>query len=189
MKRYSKGQYGYRNYHKRTELLKVFIGAVLIIVQLVARSFADNTAVKNTLTVMAILSVLPTANIAAPLLASWKYHSLPLPLAKKVSSFELDGTVLYDLIISSKEQLLPMDVILVQADEIIAFCTSRQSDARKAEQYLKQMLNKHELNQNVKVFLDEHSFLKRLSSLKKKEEIVHPEQIDSAVWLLKSLSM
>lgn len=189
MKRYSKGQCGYRNYHKKTELLKVLLGAVLIVAQLVARSFTDSPSVKNALTVMAILSVLPTANIAAPLLASWKYRSLSLPLAKKVSAFEENGTILYDLIISSKEQLMPMDVILVRSDEIFAFCTSKQAEAQKAEQYLKQMLDKHDLDQNVKVILDEHSFLKRLSNLKKKEELVHPERIDTAVSLLKSLSM
>ena len=87
MKRCLKGQSGYRDYHKKKELLKVLIGAVLIIIQLIFREFADSTALKNTLTVMAILSVLPVANIAAPLLASFKYLSLSPMLEKKASAY------------------------------------------------------------------------------------------------------
>ena len=56
MKKYNKGQYGYRNHHKKVETGKVAFGAAMIIAQLIARYFVDNTAWKNILTVMAILS-------------------------------------------------------------------------------------------------------------------------------------
>ncbi|MGC6178020.1 O-linked GlcNAc transferase-like protein [Lacrimispora sp. 38-1] len=189
MKRYSKGQPGYRDYHKKKELLKVLIGAALIVIQLIFRKFADSTALKNTLTVMAILSVLPAANIAAPLLASFKYRSISSMLEKKASAYEEKGVLLYDLIISSKEQLLPMDVILVKPDEIYAYCTAGKSDSDKAEQYIKQMLSQHKLDYNVKVIFDENSFFKRLSSLKPKEKKEDNDRSDQAVSLLKSLSM
>ena len=67
MKKYAKGQYGYRDYRKKKEILKVCFGAVMILIQLGARFLTDNEAWKNILTVMAILSVLPTANVASPL--------------------------------------------------------------------------------------------------------------------------
>lgn len=70
-----KGQYGYRNYHRNLQLAKVIFGGAMILVQLGARKFTDNQAAKNILTVMAILSVLPTANVASSLLASWIYKT------------------------------------------------------------------------------------------------------------------
>ncbi len=189
MKRYSKGQSGYRDYHKKKELLKVLIGAALIVIQLIFRKFADSTALKNTLTVMAVLSVLPAANIAAPLLASFKYRSLSPMLEKKASAYEEKGVLLYDLIISSKEHLLPMDVILVMPDEIYAYCTAGKADSDKAERYIKKMLSQHKLDYNVKVIFDENSFFKRLSSLKPNEKDEANGSSDQAVTLLKSLSM
>ena len=65
MKKYDKGQYGYRNHHKKAETGKVAFGAAMIIVQLAARNFVDSTAWKNILTVMAIVTVLPAANLAS----------------------------------------------------------------------------------------------------------------------------
>lgn len=189
MKRYSKGQSGYRDYHKKKELLKVVIGAALIVIQLILREFAGSTTLKNTLTVMAILSVLPSANIAAPLFASFKYRSLSPILEKKASAYEEKGALLYDLIISSREQLLPMDVTLVMPDEIYAYCTAGKADSDKAEGYIKQMLSQQKLNYNVKVIFDENSFLKRLSSLKPKEKNEDNGRTEQAVALLKSLSM
>ena len=70
-----KGQYGYRDYHRKIQLMKVLFGAAMILVQLLARNFTENQAARNVLTLMAILSVLPTANVASPLLASWKYKT------------------------------------------------------------------------------------------------------------------
>nr|WP_314461049.1 O-linked GlcNAc transferase-like protein [uncultured Clostridium sp.] len=189
MKRYLKGQSGYRDYHKKKELLKVLTGAALIVIQLIFREFAGSAALKNTLTVMAILSVLPAANIAAPLLASFKYRSLSPVLEKKASAFEEKGVLLYDLIISSKEQLLPMDVILVMPDEIYAYCTAGKADSDKAERYIKQMLSQHKLDYDVKVIFDENFFFKRLSSLKPKEKKEDNDRSGLAVTLLKSLSM
>ena len=71
----NKGEYGYRDSHKRVRVLLTGLLAAAILAQLFARSFTDNQAAKNILTVMAILTVLPMANMASPLIASWKYRT------------------------------------------------------------------------------------------------------------------
>ncbi len=42
-----KGQYGYRDYHKKMQIVKVLFGGAMILVQLLARNFTDNQAAKN----------------------------------------------------------------------------------------------------------------------------------------------
>ena len=64
--RRKKGEYGYRTYRRNVQLGEVAFGAAMILVQLAAREFTSTQAVKNVLTVMAILSVLPTANRGGP---------------------------------------------------------------------------------------------------------------------------
>ena len=88
-----KGQYGYRNYHQKAQAIKVAIGAALILAQLGARALTDQEAAKNILTVMAILSVLPTANLAAPHQASWKYRTPPRAFYDPCRALVQKGTV------------------------------------------------------------------------------------------------
>ena len=77
MKKKQKGEYGYRNFHIKSQAIKVFLCLLFIIVQLLARNFTQNQAAKNILTVMAIVSVLPMANIASPFLVSLRYENAP----------------------------------------------------------------------------------------------------------------
>ena len=72
---------------------------------------------KNILTVMAILSALPTANVAAPLLASIKYRTPNRSFYEQLSVYEGQVSVLYDLILTSKEQIMPMDGVIIQQEE------------------------------------------------------------------------
>lgn len=187
--RKEKGQFGYRNYHKKIQLMKVAFGAAMIILQLAARNLTDNEAAKNVLTIMAILSVLPTANVASPLVAAWKYHTPSDEFFKKVSCQESTGVILYDLIITSKEAIMPMDAVMVHPQGVFAYCTSAKIDAKKAEKYLNSMFTSHRLDPNVKVFKEEKAFLKRLESLKPSAQYEDDGSVDYAVNLLKNLSM
>lgn len=189
MKRYRKGQYGYRNYHRRTELGKVLSGAALILIQLLARAMADSSSWKNILTVTAILSVLPVANWASPLLASWKYKTLPEELYKKVSSHEGKSRMLYDLIITSREAIIPVDAAAVHPTGVYAYCTAKRLDTGKAECFLKDMFLSHQLKMDVRLILDEEEFLNSLSGLRPEAECRDDGSVERGITLLKSLSM
>ena len=126
-----KGQYGYRDYHKKMQIVKVLFGGAMILVQLLARNFTDNQAAKNVLTLMAILSVLPTANVASPLLASWKYKTGSRQLMEQIAGLEGTGIVLYDLIVTSKEMIIPLDVVMVHPNVVAAFSPFQKIDKKK----------------------------------------------------------
>ena len=111
--RRKKGEYGYREYRRKVQVGEGLFGAVMILVQLGARQFTDSQAVKNVLTVMAILSVLPTANVASPLLAAWRYKTPPRSFLERVQVYESKFPVLYDLILTSKEAIMPVDAAAV----------------------------------------------------------------------------
>ncbi|MFR2259558.1 MAG: O-linked GlcNAc transferase-like protein, partial [Clostridium sp.] len=90
-----KGQYGYRDQHKKSRALLTGLFAAAIIAQLIARQLASEQAAKNILTVMAILTVLPMANLASPLLASWKYRTADRSFYEKAHAYEEKCTMLY----------------------------------------------------------------------------------------------
>lgn len=189
MKRYRKGQYGYRNYHRRIELGKVLAGAALILIQLLARSMADSSSLKNILTVSAILSVLPVANWASPLLASWKYKTLNKELYKKACSHEGKSRMLYDLIITSRDAVMPVDVAAVHPTGIYAYCTAKRLDTGKAERFFKDMFLNHQMGLDIKLIQDEKEFFNCLSNLRPEAEYKDDGSVERGITLLKSVSM
>jgi len=184
-----KGQYGYRGYHRKTETAKVLFGAAMILVQLGARNFTDMEAAKNILTVMAILSVLPTANAASPLIAAWNCRTTSQSFYEKAKACEDKGILLYDLIITSKEQILPMDAVMIHQTGVFAYCTSQKADQKKAEDFLNEMFRTHQLEAKVNVIKDEAAFLKRINSLKPSGSWTAGTSADAESRLLKNLSM
>ena len=98
MKKIKKGDYGYRNHFKRKQLFIIALLALFIIAQLVGRSFTDNDSIKKILTVMAIVTVLPAANLASPLIAIFKYHTPEQAFHEAYMPYEEKFEVLYDLV-------------------------------------------------------------------------------------------
>ena len=189
MKKTEKGQFGYRTRRRRTETKKVLFGFAMIIVQLAARHFVDSSAWKNILTVMAILSVLPTANVASPLIASWRIRTPSEEFYRHVSAYEGKFTVLYDLIITSKDAIMPMDAVIIHPTGVYAYCTAAKLDVPKAERFFKEMFTGHKLDPNIKIIQDEKAFFHRLESLKPGAEYEDDGSVAYTAGLLKSLSM
>lgn len=185
----TKGQYGYREYHKKIQVYKILFGAFMIVAQLLARELTDNQSAKNILTVMAILSVLPTANVASPLLASWKYKTPPIDFYRMMNVHETEYHIMYDLIITSKEFIMPMDAVIVHPLGVYLYCTSPKVNAAKAEAFLNDMFIEHKLDPHAKVFLDEKGWKKRMDSLKPASEFTEDGSVEYTVNLLKNLSM
>ena len=109
MKKIKKGDYGYRNHFKRKQLFIIALLALFIIAQLVGRSFTDNDSVKKILTVMAIVTVLPAANLASPLIAIFKYHTPEQAFHEAYMPYEEKFEVLYDLVLTTPEDVIPSD--------------------------------------------------------------------------------
>lgn len=184
-----KGQYGYRDNHRKQQLLWVILFLAAIIVQLLARYFTTSSSVKNILTVMAVLTVLPMANLASPLLAGWRYKTPAEDYHQKMVPYEEKCTILYDLIITSKEYVLPMDAVAVHPGAVIGYCTNPKVDVKKAEAYLNEMLKGNKLDANAKVIKEETTFLRRLENLKPATEYEDDGSLPYVIQLMKNLSM
>lgn len=184
-----KGEYGYRNSHHKIEGAKVLFGIAAILVQLGARQFTEQEAMKNILTVMAILSALPTANVAAPLLASIKYRTPGIDFYQKLSAYEPQMSVLYDLMITSKEQIMPMDGVIVHPTGVYCYCSHSKIAVNKAEKFFHDLFCAHRLDPHVKVLVDEKGFFKRADALKPAKDYEDDGSVGYTIQLLKDISM
>lgn len=184
-----KGEYGYRDSNRKMRLLIVLVLCAAIIIQLLFRYLTTNQAARNILTVMAILTVLPMANMASPMIASWRYRTPSETFYKKVSAYESRFPMVYDLVITSKDAIMPMDAIAIHPIGVFAYCTNPKADTEKAEQFLNSMLSGHKLKPHAKVITDENAFFRRLDNLKPEIEYEDDGTVPYVESLLKSLSM
>ena len=150
---------------------------------------ADSLHVGHFLTVMAILTVLPMANLASPLLASLKYRTSERAFYEKARAYEGKCTMLYDLIVTTKEQILPLDAVAVHPNGVFAFCSNEKTDLSKAEKAVNALFQANKLDPNVKLIRDPHAFFRRLDSLKPASEYEDDGVVAYAAALMKNLSM
>lgn len=184
-----KGTYGYRTAHKKRQLMFVLLFLAAIGAQLILRHFVSAQIYRNLITISAILTVLPMANLASPLVVSWRIKEVSEELHKKCLPYEDKFPVLYDLIITSNDLILPVDVAVVHPSGVYLYCPNKSIDKKKAEKFLNEMLTGWKLDGNAKVMNEEKNFLRRLSELKTVTEEEDDGSAPHVVKLLKSLSM
>ena len=160
-----KGSFGHRAFYKKKQGFFVGIFLAAIIAQLIARSMTDWEAMKNVLTVSAILTVLPMANLASPLLVMLRIPSMSRELYEKCRQSGQEERLLYELVITSKDLILPVDAVLIHPSGTICYCPKKDISTKKAEEYLNGMLGKWKLNKNARVITEERTFLKRLGAM------------------------
>lgn len=184
-----KGEYGSRDHSRRVRLAITAALAAAVFTQASARFLTDSQAAKNILTVMAILTVLPMANMASPLLASWKYRTPGRDFYEKIHPWEEKTVILYDLVLTTKEQVIPADAAAVHPRGIFLYAPDTKLDLQKAEKGLQALFSANRLDIKIRLIRDESAFLKRLESLKPADEYEDDGTVSGAVSLLKSLSM
>lgn len=188
-KKIQKGDYGYRKAHKKRQMIIVGLFLLAIVAQLIARQLITWAALRNLVTISAILTVLPMANLASPLVAAWKIGETSEEVHGACAPYEEKFPILYDLIITSPEHIFPMDVAVVHPSGTYFYCSDPKANTKDAEKFLNEMLVKWKLDGNAKVMTVEKNFLRRLAGLKEVTEEDDDGSAPHVVKLMKSLSM
>jgi len=187
--RLEKGTYGYRTAYKKRQLFFVVLFLAAIGAQLILRNFIAEQIYKNLITISAILTVLPMANLASPLVVASRIPEVPEELHKACLPYEDKFPILYDLIITSNDLIMPVDAAAIHPTGVYLYCTGKNVDKKKAEKFLNEMLVGWKLDGNAKVMTEEKKFLRRLSELKAVTEDEDDGSRPYVLKLLKSLSM
>lgn len=161
-----KGHYGYRDVHKKTQIRNVAIFAVAIAAILIGRFFVTWEDLKKMMMITAILLVLPMANLASPMLVSWKFKTAPKEFYDAVKPYEQKFTVFYDLIITNTDLIMPIDAAVIHPTGLYLFCPDKKVDIKKAEKFINEILIGWKLDGNAKIMVEKKNYLNRLASLR-----------------------
>lgn len=165
MKKIEKGEYGYLNYRKKrlgivTLLCFCMVAAFFLIGYLTTKTR------NNIMTIMAILSVLPTAKFASSFLALLPHKAASKEQFERVKGHADKVKLLSDLVITTGEKTLPTLFMAIHNSSVCGYAEAENYDTAHAEKFLTKNLMANGQKATVKIFKDEKSFLNRLDAMK-----------------------
>ena len=175
-----KGEYGYRKYFKIKNGIMIGFFIIVILVLFIASKHTKEN-MSRILLVSSILMVLPMANLLSPFLVVFKYRSCEYDLVKPYLE---DKNFLFDIILTMKEQVMPLDIIYIDEEKIFSVL-SNKADKRKTEDFIKERMKLGGISVNVKV-CESINELKKFIKASQNEENNKLNEIRA---ILKSLSV
>lgn len=189
MKKIKKGDYGYRNHFKRKQLFIIALLALFIIAQWLGGLLQTMSLSKNSDGPWRSVTVLPAANLASPLIAIFKYHTPEQAFHEAYMPYEGKFEVLYDLVLTTPEDVIPSDVTVVHPTGIYVYCINPKLNVKRAEAGLNELLKANKLDPNLKIVTSRSTFDKRIHSLKPASEYEDDGTVEYGVRVIKGLSM
>ncbi|MBF1261245.1 MAG: hypothetical protein HXM39_08145, partial [Lachnoanaerobaculum sp.] len=131
-----KGEYGYRKYFKIKNGIIIGFFVFIILLLFISSKLTKNADISRILLVSSILTVLPMANLLSPFLVVFKYKSFEY---EKIKEYLDDKHFLFDIILTMKEQVMPLDIIYINEERIFGIL-SNKADKSKTEEFIKERM-------------------------------------------------
>ena len=175
-----KGEYGYRKYFKIKNGLIIGFFVFIILLLFISSKITKNADISRILLVSSILMVLPMANLLSPFLVVFKYKSFEY---EKIKEYLDDKHFLFDIILTMKEQVMPLDIIYIDEERIFGIL-SNKADKSKTEEFIKERMKIGGIKVSVKI-CDSFSEMKKFVQSKDADD----KNLDEIRAIFKSLSV
>ena len=175
-----KGEYGYRKYFKIKNGIIIGFFVFIILLLFISSKLTKNADISRILLVSSILTVLPMANLLSPFLVVFKYKSFEY---EKIKEYLDDKHFLFDIILTMKEQVMPLDIIYINEERIFGIL-SNKADKSKTEEFIKERMKIGGIKVSVKI-CESFSEMKKFVQSKNAND----KNLDEIRAIFKSLSV
>ena len=175
-----KGEYGYRRYFKIKNGIIIGFFVFIILLLFISSKITKNADISRILLVSSILTVLPMANLLSPFLVVFKYKSFEY---EKIKEYLDDKHFLFDIILTMKEQVMPLDIIYIDEERIFGIL-SNKADKSRTEEFIKERMKIGGIKVSVKI-CDSFSEMKKFVQSKDAND----KNLDEIRAIFKSLSV
>ena len=175
-----KGEYGYRKYFKIKNGIIIGFFVFIILLLFISSKLTKNADISRILLVSSILTVLPMANLLSPFLVVFKYKSFEY---EKIKEYLDDKHFLFDIILTMKEQVMPLDIIYINEERIFGIL-SNKANRVKTEEFIKERMKIGGIKVSVKI-CDSFSEMKKFVQSKDAND----KNLDEIRAIFKSLSV
>ena len=160
-----KGEPGYLDYKKKAEIIRTVIYFVLVAAIFILGYSQAHTRL-NLMTVVAVLGCLPASKALVGVITRFPYPSIAVIRADEIKAKTGNITAVYDMIITSREKVMPVDCIVISGNTIFGYTNSEKVDVKYAAAHIKSILNQnHFPDVSVKILNYYTAFLARAEGL------------------------
>lgn len=170
MKKVKKGQAGYLAYKLKAQILRTIIYFALCIL-IFGLGYWQTGSKENLLTVVAVVGILPSSKALVDVIVRIPYHTIKSEIAEEIAQKSNYLTVIYDLIITSTEKIMPVSCIVISGNKIFGYTDNKKVDVNLVASDIKKMLASHDYDVSVKILNEYKPFLSRVEGLNNIQEI------------------
>ncbi len=171
-----KGTPGYLREKLKIEILRTVI-YFAIVTAVFLLGYSQTHSKKNLLTVVAVVGCLPACKALVGVITRIPYKTVDQALADEVASKSAHLTVIYDLVVTSTEKIMPIDCMVISHEKVFGYTSGKKTDPQETASYLRKMLQKNDLpHVSVKLYDQYKSFLSIVEGL---ENIAAVEKADT----------
>lgn len=192
MKRVIKGNPGYLDYKKKAEIVRTVI-YFLLVAAVFFLGYSQTHTRKNLLTVVAVVGCLPACKALVGVISRFPYKSIAKKQADEIADKARHLTAIYDMIITSREKIMPVDAIVISGNMIYGYTRNEKVDLKYAATHIRGILNQNGFsNLSIKILNNYSSFLARvegMDSIEKVEKNDTKEQEAKIAGIILNISM
>ena len=168
-----KGEWGYTDAHKRSQILKTFL-FFLIPISIFVLGYVTTGTKRNYFTILAIVGCLPACKEMVNVLMFLKRRSMPKGLYEEIEAHGGKLTRSYELDLSTNEKNYPVHSLVISGNEIAGYTTMKNTDLKPLQEHIVKMLKENGISGiHVHIFPDLKTYLDRVDALAKRD----PEEI------------
>ena len=135
-----KGEYGYFEKNKRTQLLISFV-LLFFVAVVFYTGYIRYGSTKNIFTVMAVVSVIPMAKFLVAYIVLAPHRGVDEELYRQVSNIE-GLPFVYDLMLTSQEKIYEVRIAAIRDNSVYLLIEKDRCDGKAAEKYVRSFLEK-----------------------------------------------
>ena len=167
MKKIDKGTPGYLDSQKKIEIIRTIIYFSLDLAIFLLGYFQTGSK-ENLLTVVAVVGCLPAAKALVGVITRFPYKSMDLERADDIAQKTDQLTVCYDMVITSREHIMPVDCIVISGDNIFGYTHYEKVDLNEVSTHIKTILAQNNYKGlHVRVLNEYKPFITRAEGLNK----------------------
>ena len=188
----NKGEAGYLNAKTKQAILKTILEFASVLLIFAVGYITTKTRL-NILTVAAVLGCLPASRALVSVIMLVPRKSIDQEKAKEIQTYAKDLTVIYDMVLTSYEEVSPVDCIVIYDHIVCGYTKNQKTDENYVSSYIKKMLLQNNYDRiTVKIFKDYKAFLNRteaIASMAESSKDRNRKQEDKMKDIILSLSM
>ena len=160
-----KGDAGYIYSRKKFVIIRTIL-EFAVVIALVILGIVQTGDRMNMLTLVAILGCLPAGKSLVEVVMFWPHSSIESYVAEDIANKTEHLTVVYDLILTNKDNVMPVNCVVISDNTICGYSCSKKVDTVTIANHIKKYLGMNQFSKvSVKLFDNYTAFVTRAEGM------------------------